>query len=349
MQRSDALRERGLQQIGGVHRAAGGGAGADDRVDFVDEEDRVLVVLDLLDDLLQPLLEIAAIARAGQQRAHVEREDGRAGEHVGHFALRDLARQTLRDGGLADARVADEQRVVLVTAAEHLDRAQHLGLAADERIDAAVARFLVEIDAIGVERAFLLAAFAVATVAALAAVALVLDAARRARLVGETRALGDAMADVIHRVVARHVLLLQEIDGVAFALGEERDQHIGAADILAAGRLHADDGALDDALKAGGRLALVRVFIDQIVEFAIDVVAQILRQQFEIDRTGAQHRRGVGVLDKAEQQMFERGVFVMTLARGGEGAVQRFVSDCARTSAFAASPYFFSMMHCRGC
>ena len=218
--------------------------------------------------------------------------------------------------------IADEQRVVLVTAAEHLNRAQHFGLAADERIDAAVAGFLVEIDAIGVERAFLLAALAVAAVAALGAVALVLDAARRARLVGETRALGDAMADVIHGVVARHVLLLQEIDGVAFALGEECDQHIGAADILAAGRLHADDGALDDALKAGGRLALVGVFIDEIVEVAIDVIAQVLGQQFEIHRTGPKNGRGVGVLYQAEQQMFERGVFVMTLARGGEGAVQ---------------------------
>ena len=58
------------------------------------------------------------------------------------------------------------------------------------------------------------------------------------------------MADVIDGVVARHVLLLQEIDGVAFALGEERDKHIGAADILAAGRLHADDRALHDALEA---------------------------------------------------------------------------------------------------
>ena len=81
-----ALRQRRLQQVGGVHRAARGRAGADHGVDFVDEQDRVLVLLDLLHHLLEALFEIAAIARAGEQRAHVEREHRRAGEHLGHFA-----------------------------------------------------------------------------------------------------------------------------------------------------------------------------------------------------------------------------------------------------------------------
>ena len=62
------------------------------------------------------------------------------GEHFRHFALDDLARQTFGDGGLADAGIADEQRVVLLPAAQNLDRALHLGLAADQRIDAAVLR-----------------------------------------------------------------------------------------------------------------------------------------------------------------------------------------------------------------
>ena len=48
----------------------------------------------------------------------------------------DLARQALGDGGLADAGIADQQRVVLLAAAQDLDRALHLGLAADQRIDA---------------------------------------------------------------------------------------------------------------------------------------------------------------------------------------------------------------------
>ena len=132
-----ALRQRRLEQVGGVHRAARGRAGADDGVDLVDEQDRVLVLLDLLHHLLQALFEIAAIARAGEQRAHVEREDGRAGEHLRHLAADDLAREAFGDRGLADAGIADQQRVVLLPPAQHLDGALDLGLAADQRIDPA--------------------------------------------------------------------------------------------------------------------------------------------------------------------------------------------------------------------
>ena len=176
MQRSVPDGERRLEQVGGIHRAAGGGAGADHGVDLVDEHDRAGIGLDLLDHLLEPLLEVAAIARAGEQRAHVEREDGGVLEHVRHFAVDDAARQTFGDRGLADAGIADEQRIVLLPAAQHLDGAADLGVAADQRIDLALARLLVEVDAIGVERVALL----LRLVAALG-VGLLVGAAHRAR------------------------------------------------------------------------------------------------------------------------------------------------------------------------
>ena len=53
-----------------------GRAGADQGVDLVDEEDRVRLVLQLLEHALQALLEVAAVLGAGQQRAHVQRIDG---------------------------------------------------------------------------------------------------------------------------------------------------------------------------------------------------------------------------------------------------------------------------------
>jgi hypothetical protein len=67
------------------------------------------------------------------------------------------------------------------------------------------------------------------------------------------RTLGDAVRDVVDRVVAGHLLFLQEIGRVALALGEDRNEHVGAGDFLAAGRLHMDHRALDDALEACGR------------------------------------------------------------------------------------------------
>ena len=48
------------------------------------------------------------------------------------------------------------------------------------------------------------------------------------------RILGDAVADVVHRVVAGHVLLLQEIRGMALAFREDRDEHVRAGHLASA-------------------------------------------------------------------------------------------------------------------
>ncbi len=174
--------EGGLQQVRRIHRAARGRTGADHRVDLVDEHDGVGMRLDFLHHLLQALLEIAAIAGAGEQRAHVEGEHRRVAQHLRHLALDDLAGEALRDGGLADAGIADEQRVVLLAAAQNLDRALHLHLAADQRIDLAVLRLLVEVDAITIERVALFLRAHLGLVGGGTLVALLLGAARRATL-----------------------------------------------------------------------------------------------------------------------------------------------------------------------
>ncbi len=61
-------------------------------------------------------------------------------------------RQALDDGGLADARLADEHRVVLRAARQHLDDAADLLVAADDRVELALARQLGEVAAVALER-----------------------------------------------------------------------------------------------------------------------------------------------------------------------------------------------------
>ena len=79
-------RQGGLQHVGGVHRAFGS-ARADERVELVDEEDdRARGFLDLLQDGLQAVLELAAVLRAGDHRAEVERDDALVLETLGHVA-----------------------------------------------------------------------------------------------------------------------------------------------------------------------------------------------------------------------------------------------------------------------
>ncbi len=219
-------RQGRLEQVRSVHRAARGRAGADHGVDLVDEQDRVGQLLELGHHRLQPLLEVAAIAGAGEQGAHVERVDHGFLEHLGHVALDDLARQALGDGGLADAGIADIERVVLRAAAQDLDGTVDLGAAADQRVDPAAQRLLVEVDGELLEGALilLLALFGLRFLGAL-------DLLR----LGRGLALADSVADVADRVEAAHVLLLQEIDGIALALGEEGDEHVGAGHLVAAG------------------------------------------------------------------------------------------------------------------
>ena len=113
-----AAGEHRLEQVRGVDRALGG-AGADDRVQLVDEEDDLALGLgDLLEDGLQPVLELAAVLRAGDHRADVERDQPAVAQRAGDVAGDDALGEALDDGGLADAGLADQDRVVLRAAAE---------------------------------------------------------------------------------------------------------------------------------------------------------------------------------------------------------------------------------------
>ena len=154
-----AAREHRLQHVRRVHRAFGR-AGADDGVELVDEQDDLaLRVGDLLEHRLQALLELAAVLRAGDERAHVERDDALVLQPFGHVAADDAAGQAFDDGGLADAGLADEDRVVLGAARQHLDDAADLLVAADHRIELALARELGQVAAVALER--LIGAFGV--------------------------------------------------------------------------------------------------------------------------------------------------------------------------------------------
>ncbi len=59
---------------------------------------------------------------------------------LGDVAADDPLGQALDDGGLADAGLADQDRVVLGAAGEHLDDAADLVVAADHRVELALAR-----------------------------------------------------------------------------------------------------------------------------------------------------------------------------------------------------------------
>ena len=90
-----------------------GAAGADEGVQLVDEQDGVLGPADLVHDRLDALLELAAVLGAGDHHGQVEHDDAAVAEQLGDVAVDDQLGQALDDGGLADAGLAEQHRVVL--------------------------------------------------------------------------------------------------------------------------------------------------------------------------------------------------------------------------------------------
>ena len=131
---------------------------------------------DLGQHRLQPLLELAAELGAGDQRAEVERQQALVLQAVGHVAIDDAQRQAFDDRGLADAGLADQHRIVLGAARQHLDGAADFLVAADHRIELALARRLGQVARVFLER---VVAFLGRGAVGVAALADVLDRALR--------------------------------------------------------------------------------------------------------------------------------------------------------------------------
>ena len=149
-------RQRGFQQVGGIHCPLGG-AGAHDGVQLVDEDDVAAFRLDqLLDDRLEALLELAAVLGAGQQLANVEGHEIAVAKRLGHVAVHDPLGQALDDGGLAHAGLTDEDGVVLGATREHLHHTADFLIPANDRIELSAPGELGEVAGKSLERLVLL-------------------------------------------------------------------------------------------------------------------------------------------------------------------------------------------------
>ncbi len=115
-------------------------------------------------------------------------------------------------GSLADAGFTHQQRVVLAPPAQHLDHALELRVAAHQWIDAAGLGLLVEVAGKRLEGALL---------AALGLRCFLFGLLADGPRLTVTAHFGDAMGNVVHHVDAGDVLLLEEVDGLAFLLAEE--------------------------------------------------------------------------------------------------------------------------------
>ena len=212
--------QHGLQDRGGVDGPLGC-ARADQGVQLVDEQDDVAAGADLLQDLLQALLEVAAVAAAGHQGAEVEGVELLALQRLGHVVGDDALGQAFDDGGLAHAGLADEHGVVLGAARQHLHDALDLLLAADDRVELAVAGQLGQVAAELVEHRRTRRASPMRT-----------SRGRHRPLLAlvSREQLDDLLADP-GQVGAEAD---QHLGGHAFAFAHEPEQHVLGADVVVA-------------------------------------------------------------------------------------------------------------------
>ena len=160
----------------------------------------------------EPLLELAAIFRAGDQGAHVEGQELLVLQALGHVAVDDAQRQAFDDRRLADAGLADEHGIILGAPRQHLDGAADFFVAPDHRIELAVARCLGQVAGVFLQR-------------------IVGVLCRRA--VG-----GAALAQGLDRrvqVLRRHACIGQNLSGVAAFLRRQRQQQPFDGDETVAG------------------------------------------------------------------------------------------------------------------
>ena len=110
---------------------------------------------------------------------------------------------------------------------------------------------------------------------------------------------------------------------MAFALAEQRHQHIRPGDLIPAGGLHMDRRPLHHPLEPRGRLRVTRPVGRQARQILIEEFGQITAQAFDVHAAGAQNGRRIGIIKQAQQQMFERGVFMLAFRRQAQRAMER--------------------------
>ena len=147
-----------LQDVCSVH-AALSVARAYQIVDLVDDQDDIAQTLDLINEALHTALKLAAELGTRHHGGHIQKIDLLVAQFYGDLPFHDLLGQTLRDGSLAHAGLANQAGIVLLAAVEDLNDPLRLLRSADDLIQSALPGAASETGAVGIQKlAFLSAA-----------------------------------------------------------------------------------------------------------------------------------------------------------------------------------------------
>ena len=295
-----APRKGRFEDVRGIHRPRRL-AGADQRVDLVDEEQYLaLAGRNLLHDGFQTLLELALVLGACDQRTHVQRVDDLRFQVLGHVAVDDPAGDALGDGGFADAGLAHENRVVLRAPRKDLQHAADLLVTPDDRVEFSRARLLVEVDGILAQR-----------------VELLLGGLRIDR-----RTLAEG-ADRLNQLLFRRAAAFEDVGGLP-ALGHEGQQQVFDGGVFVAEILREVHGALD-RLRGVLRKELLAAALDarQRRHGPADLVAQ--RTYIHSHAPQQERRERIVLADQHREQVERFDSLLSPLPRQRERRLQRLL------------------------
>jgi hypothetical protein len=262
-----AARQRRLEDRGRVDRALGR-ARADEVVELVDEQDDVAALGDLLHHLLEALLELSAILRAGDERREVEGVDLLVLQELGHLVRGDAGREALDDRGLSDARLADQHGVVLLAAREDLHDTLDLELTADDGVELALGRLLREIAPELVEQLRVLRLLALGCAAGLTRLA-------------ATRT-GQHADDLVADLLGVRVEVEEDPGGDALVLTDEAEQDVLRADVVVAERERLAQRELEHLLRARRERDLARGHLVTLADDVRDLRAHLFHGDVEL-------------------------------------------------------------------
>src|SRR6185437_2856048 len=252
---------------------------------------------DLLHDLLQPLLELAAVLGAGDEGGQVEGVDLLVLKQLRHLVGGDPLGEALDDGGLADARLADQHRVVLRPARQDLHHALDLVHAADDRVELALGGELGQVAAELVEQlGALLALLGRTGTCALAA----------------TRA-GEHPDDLVSDPLGVGVEVEQDPGGNALVLADEAEQDVLGADVVVAEGQRFAQRELQDLLRARRERDLAGRDLVALADDPRDLRSHFLHR--DVERLEYPRREALFLTEQPEQDVLGADVVVLERPR----------------------------------
>ena len=286
--------ERRLQHVRGVDRAFSG-TSSDERVQFIDKQnDLALRVFDLLEDSLQSVFKFAAIFRAGEHGAQIERHNALILQNFGHVAGDDALRQAFNDGRLTHTRLADQHRIILGPPREHLHDPANFFIAPDHGIKLAAPRLLRQVARITLERLVLALRI----------------------LVGDALRSSDCCEGLQDGIMGRAMTSEQFLRRIALQAGQ-RQQHVLGRDVFVFEGVSFLERLVQKLVDLRRHARLVRAAaardLGQLFNFFVDIAEHGLRPNADFFKHG--RNDALAVFDKRRQQMYG-GQFRIAMLRG---------------------------------